>query len=864
MQPFASQRRGSTGVFFVVLGIVSGYALSGAAWADTFNETPTRLIGPSNNVTVGASINGQGGWTVSESKYDEEISDVHAHDGRQAWRVSNWYHQGTVNPVLTPAFPPVKEGNTGSRNHVDIEYWFYVPDDNSGLLVSSSLTDAPGQRLTYVAVRDDNGTLTVQAVGIAQGSGYPNTDPPPFDDPGIHYDIRSSGTLAHDTWYRLHIAVDLNVGAQNDQITYTVYNADDTTAWASGMMPSWEDAYLAGQFGAPAGTVVTADHVGFRIVENPDHLNTRTPYGYAGNRPAGLYVDDLSVAPNIGTSLATGFENDRYVSPNGTDSGDCSTATPSTARCKTIAYALTQSGPDNTVHVASGTYDESGLTISQAGLQLVGDAGAQPVITNSSGATNQRLLVVNNVPDVRIEHLDFHADKSFVGAGILAMGNVEGLVVNDNHFVQSQSTGASSTFGLTNAIAINYSNEPGYSIADGSTVSITNNIVDGDPAGLAFRAGIQMDRGLGTISGNTIVSRSQDLAVRFATVTGQSTTDAVQIDHNAFNGSGVQIASPNAGVDHIAFEYNTVDAFSGTDTAAYASLAGNPADFSAMRIIHNDANVPLTLSGNHFLDYASGYRGVLIENFPNVTLDNNEFTPAPGATSFVSLVVSNKEITTDNPPSAPLAFGITATNNTFNGNGTAGSNAGTAVELLDDNDNGNPAIFGSVLFGTSGHENHFSGDLRWYFHLDDFTCDHAGSSDCGFLNYPGVGTIPDTQVRPFAGNVSAANNVFDGSAPSTATANSLLAHTYDKAANPALGMVDYGLTATQTVVYVDDGFSRYVMATARHSRSRIRPVLAANDCLLRHRRVRDDFRWPRARPPTAVLFVSPGVRIRKA
>jgi uncharacterized repeat protein (TIGR01451 family) len=797
--------------------------LTGPAFAETFNEVPTRLIGPTGGqITVGASIGGQGGWTTSENKFDEEITHARAHGGRLAWHVSNWYHQGTVNAVLTPAFSPVKEGASGSRNHVDIDYWFQVPSGTAGSVVSSSLSDGPGQRLTYAAVRDDAGTLTLQAVGVLQGSGWTNTDPPPFDDSGVHYDIRSSGALAHDTWYRLHQTVDLNVGAQNDVVVYTLFNADGTTAWTSGNMPSWEDAYLAGAF-APVGTVVTANYVGFRIIENPDHLAVRTPYGYAANRPAGLYIDDLGVTPNTGTGTSTGFENDRYVSPSGTDSGDCSSATPDTARCKTIAYALSQAGPGNTIHVASGTYDEAGLTITQPGLQLVGDAGTRPVITNTSGGTNQRLLVVNNTRDVRIEHLDFHADKSHVGAGILAMGNVEGLVVNDNHFVQSQSTAASSTFRLTNAIAINYSDEtaspaiaPYYAISDGSTVTITNNTVEGDALGLAFRAGIQMDRGLGTIRGNTIVSRSQDLIVRFATITGQSTTDTVQIDHNTFNGSGVQIASPNAGVNHIAFEDNTVDAFSGNDTATYASAGGNPADFSVMRIIHNDANVPLTLSRNHFLNYAGGFRGVLIENFPNVALDDNEFTPRPGAPSFVSLVISNKEITTDPMPSAPLAFGLTATNNVFNGNGTAGSNVGTAVELLNDNDAGS-ASYGSILFGSAGQENQFSGDLRWYFHLDDYTCDHAGSTSCGFLNYPAVGTIPDTLARPFTGNVSAANNVFDTQLPANMDSfeqSALLGRTYDINANNQLGTVDYGLAGTEAAAYVDDNFAGHFWGDA--------------------------------------------------
>ncbi|MEO8959076.1 MAG: MBG domain-containing protein [Rudaea sp.] len=815
MQLFISQRRGSAGVLLVIFGILFGFALSGAAWADSFVTTPTRLIGPSNNATVGASINGQGGWTVSEAKYDEEISNAHAHSGRHAWHVSNWYHQGTVNPVLTPAFPSVKEGASGSRNHVDIEYWFYVPSVNAGLLVSSSLTDTPGQRLTYAAVRDDAGVLTVQAVGISQGIGWTNTDAPPFDDPGIHYDIQSSGTLAHDTWYRLHVAVDLNVGAQNDQVTYTVYNADGTVAWASGAMPSWEDAYLNGQFGAPAGTVVTADHVGFRIVENPDHLNNRNPYGYATNRPAGLFVDDLSIQPNLGTGIATGFENDRYVSTSGSDIGNCATATPANARCKTITYALTQAGPDNTIHVASGNYDEAGLTISQAGLQLVGDnPGNKPKITRVSGGINQALLVINGVKNVHVENLEFDMDQTFVAEGIIANGFVDGLSISGDDFVTSQSvSGTSSKYSWRNAISINDDNGNSQSVGlgTGSNVSITQNTISG-AGGVGLRCGVDMDNGVGTISGNDITALVHDIRVRFSTVvTGNSSGNTTTIYGNTTHGRGLEFDSPNAGAGAITISNNHINAIAGINGSTnYA------ADFSLVRLIDNQQNIATTLSGNTFAGHIGSYRGVLIENYPGVQLTGNTFTPASGATDFVSLVISNKELNSGTAI-APYPMSITAEGNTFNSSGVAG--AGRAVEFLNDNDAGGTATFGSLIFGGagSGETNSFDGNLRWYFHLDDYKCETVTASGsiqvCSTPPLPNyaddIGSNPatNTDVRPFTGNVSAANNLFDGQAPSSATANSLLAHTYDKSANSALGTVDYGLTATQSVVYVDATFS---------------------------------------------------------
>ncbi|MGH7490652.1 MAG: hypothetical protein ACREMY_34320, partial [bacterium] len=144
------------------------------------------------------------------------------------------------------------------------------------------------------------------------------------------------------------------------------------------------------------------------------------------------------------------------------------------------------------------------------------------------------------------------------------------------------------------------------------------------------------------------------------------------------------------------------------------------------------------------------------------------------------------------------------------------SGAGRAVELLNDNSTG--ANFGSISFGGSGvgEANNFDANLRWYFHLDDYTCETVNSTPyptCTFLNYAGdIGSNPgtNTEVRPFTGNVSAANNTFGGIAPGTMTTmqqNMLHAQTYDQGANPVLGMVDYGLAANEAVVYVDASFS---------------------------------------------------------
>ncbi|MCE7949693.1 MAG: hypothetical protein DYH18_01125 [Xanthomonadales bacterium PRO7] len=520
------------------------------------------------------------------------------------------------------------------------------------------------------------------------------------------------------------------------------------------------------------------------------------------------------------TAAAQAAATDRWVAPTGNNTSNSCTVQASP--CQTIVYAIGQSGSGDTIHIAAGTYDllsGSPLTITTPNLTLVGaDPNNKPVIQRTAGATNQALLVINGAKNVTVQNLHFAMDQSFVAEGIIANGFVDGLSITGNTFADLQSVpGTNSSYSKRNAISINNDsgNSQGIAAATGSSVSITNNTIQGVVSSTTFlRAGIQMDNGVGTISGNTITAGVHDIIVRFSTVTTNSSATTTTISGNTTHGRGLEFDMPNAGVGAITIGSNQINAPAGTSGSAnYA------ADWSLMRLMGNPQNLPVTVSGNTFAGYQGSYRGVLAENFPNTTFTNNTFTPANGATDFVSLVVSNKALNTDNPPDAPLQMSITANGNTFNGSGMAG--AGRAVEFLNDNANG--ATFGSLLFGTTASPNVFDSNLRWYFHLDDYTCSTNTSAVgataggpapmCTFLDYTDVnppGGLPNTSVKPFTANVNAANNTFGGISPTamtTAQQNQLQAQTYDKQANPVLGQVDYGLAETQSVVYVNAAYS---------------------------------------------------------
>ncbi len=497
---------------------------------------------------------------------------------------------------------------------------------------------------------------------------------------------------------------------------------------------------------------------------------------------------------------------DRYVATTGSDAGnDCSIAANP---CLTIQHAVDEADVGNTIHIASGTYIDPVLIAGTAkdGLVLLGEGPAKPVLTRLSGAANQRLLTIHGTRGVRVENLHFAIDQSYVAEGILANGLVDGLTIEGNDFIASHTVPAqTSTFGWRNAISINLvANSASLGRVDGSFVAIRGNTVQGLPSGASLRSGISMDAGVGLIDHNDIAAGTQDIAVRFAGALPTTPDKRVVISNNQLSGRGLQITSPNATSTGIEVLDNTITALAGIDDVTFY-----PADWNLVRLIHNAAGVPTRVAGNTFQGHRGHYRGVTVQNFHGVELDGNTFTPAAGAADFVSLVISNKELTTD-APILPAAFGVTATGNRFDGAG-AGPR-GRAVEFINDNDFDGGAAYGSLTFGGVGAENEFSAELRWTFFLNASHCDTrvppGTPPQCAFLNYNGVGAgVQNTQVRPFAGLVSAEHNLFDGVAPADmdpAQRNALLARTQDVGFTSALGRVDYGFAATQPAVYVDD------------------------------------------------------------
>jgi uncharacterized repeat protein (TIGR01451 family) len=505
------------------------------------------------------------------------------------------------------------------------------------------------------------------------------------------------------------------------------------------------------------------------------------------------------------------------------NAGPCNVTQCTTTNASlTAGIAAVQTG--GTVFIEHGTFDEMGVVgTGKDGVRITAaDPANPPTLTRLSGVPNQPVFVVRETTgaaskNIEIDHLILSVDKSFSAEGLLVSGFVDGMEIHDNTFTQVWSAPpAAPIYNRTNAIAINIDgdhNSLGLRRVDGSNISIHDNTIGGStaPHATMFRAGIAMDAGVGSIVHNHSAGLNHDAIVRFSTIVSGG-SNGVLIDDNTFTGGGLEFDSPNAGVGPIAITHNSITANVANATAA-PDQSVLEADISVLRLIDNFQKLPVSVANNTFSGYSKGFRGALIEDFPNATFTDNSFTPLAGATDFVSLVVSNKAINQNPTASLPFPMTFTALRNTFNGSGVA--NAGRAVEFIDDNDANGTASFGAINFGDTlaANANSFDANHHFYFNLVDQNCD-THNTPCMFLAYDAVGSVANTQVRPFRGNVLAINNLFGGIAPRAMGAlqqAQLNLQTNDINDDTNLGYVDYGFTGA--LVYRLQGLVGNVQAT---------------------------------------------------
>ncbi|MCX7557059.1 right-handed parallel beta-helix repeat-containing protein, partial [Xanthomonadaceae bacterium JHOS43] len=508
----------------------------------------------------------------------------------------------------------------------------------------------------------------------------------------------------------------------------------------------------------------------------------------------------LALVAWVGLGLA-GFDaqaQDRRVATTGSDSGnDCTVST-----CRTIAHALSEANPGDTIIIGYGqsghvTFSEH-VAINKAGITIraEGGFGNNPDVPGSSASivapdNSLPALITVNATGVTIQnlYLDVNFNNAYQGIRVESGDDLE---VENVRIRARQLSPNTVNYGQRNAIWINPT-----AAAGAFSAVVTGSHIEGTPAqSIWFRAGIDA-RNAGLLAiGNTIRSVNHDIYV-----VGHPAGQAVTIggpdpgDANTFRGYGVSYYAPASGAGTATIQNNTF-------TAA-ADLGGNvpsndtDGDFAATRLIHNAVGQTVAISDNTFTGYQ---RGILIQNFPGVTLAGNEFTPLAGSTTFQHVRLSNKELFSGAAP-APIAnaLALTATGNTFNGTD------GTGVYLLNDNAQAEPVggYYGTILL----EDNTFDGNLGHYIALSELVCASSNAAPCPTATsyIAASATMVGTPVVPFAGNVTAPDNSF-GSVPSSAAATvaelvAINAKTQDRRDHVALGLAN---TAIGVIVFGDE------------------------------------------------------------
>ena len=181
--------------------------------------------------------------------------------------------------------------------------------------------------------------------------------------------------------------------------------------------------------------------------------------------------------------------------------------------------------------------------------------------------------------------------------------------------------------------------------------------------------------------GNTFTSINHDVNVRF------SNQGPVTIQNNTSLGGGIQFAEPNSGAGQITIANNTL---TGATVQPATGMLGTGA---LMRIQNNGSNIPVSVANNTFTNFRWG---MSVENFKNITLSGNSFTPLANSTDYRIISFNTKLLASTSATITPVNIGATLTNNTFNGSGAVG---GTGIAFFNHRQDGASPTIGTFTLG---------------------------------------------------------------------------------------------------------------------------------------------------------------------
>lgn len=135
----------------------------------------------------------------------------------------------------------------------------------------------------------------------------------------------------------------------------------------------------------------------------------------------------------FGVAFGVSAQTVRYVSPTGSDMGDCSN---SSTPCASISYAVAEAGTGDIIEISDGLYTESIHVQTPKNLSFVGESEASTIIQahqNPNTATTRVLQFGND--NVHISNLTIKNGAANEGGGIKVSGGITSITnvtISDN------------------------------------------------------------------------------------------------------------------------------------------------------------------------------------------------------------------------------------------------------------------------------------------------------------------------------------------------------------------------------------------------------------------------------------------------
>lgn len=357
--------------------------------------------------TVGASVDGQGGWRATNPNWDEEVADI---GGNLVWRVSNAVTSGSFGDQPIAPGSGLFAGESGSIHNFTgnspVTDRFYAQftirsatgAPQPGLDVTVSPDDGAGRRQSFLSIEDNGTGIDIDFFDSAGNH--------PMDNPNGGFQLTEIAlglSYAHPHTIAFDITfVDGNVVDMDGN----VFGNDSVDIYIDGVLvhsgTTWESYYTTTTEGQAPPTKQAIDTLLFRL---------STPAGMPASLiGGGYYVDNvyISDAPPAVQNLTTG------------------------GVYSTIQSAIDDASAGDVIQVSPGTYNEDVTVNTQVTIVSSGGAGDTTVAgpigggfatfdINASGTILDGFTVTRDGNDIST----WNDPLNSAGVSIQGAGNVE-------------------------------------------------------------------------------------------------------------------------------------------------------------------------------------------------------------------------------------------------------------------------------------------------------------------------------------------------------------------------------------------------------------------------------------------------------